>query len=107
VNGLGRPEVVCDECGHDLEVVAERDGIVSYECRNCGAEVVEEPGEGRPERAVLVDGRTVRLSPEQREALKTFPAIVLRAEVELRRIEDVALRADCAPGKAKKEEISR
>lgn len=35
------------ECGvsydHDLSLVAEADGYATYECRECGAEVVTEP----------------------------------------------------------------
>ena len=42
--------------------------------------------------SIEVDGRTVRLDAGQREALKTFPAIVLRAEVERRRQQDSALQ---------------
>ena len=41
-----------DVCGetfdHNLRVIDERDGWVTYECRTCGAEVVEPNGEYRP-----------------------------------------------------------
>lgn len=35
-------EEVCGESyDHDLRVIDERDGTVTYECRNCGAEIIE------------------------------------------------------------------
>ena len=36
-------EDICGETyDHDLRLVDERDGIATYECRRCGAEVIEE-----------------------------------------------------------------
>jgi hypothetical protein len=39
----GNEEVCGESYDHDLRIVDERDGIVAYECRNCGAEIAAEP----------------------------------------------------------------
>ncbi len=37
-------EPVCGESNdHDVRLIDERDGYATYECRECGAEVVTEP----------------------------------------------------------------
>lgn len=42
----GDDEMVCGESyEHDLSLIDSRDGITSYECRNCGAEVFAEDDE--------------------------------------------------------------
>lgn len=44
--GDDEDEMVCGESyEHDLSLLDSRDGISSYECRNCGAEVFSEDDE--------------------------------------------------------------
>ncbi len=53
-------EPVCGESyDHDLRLIDERDGSATYECRDCGAEVLTEPG---GEEAAAAAGRRLGVS---------------------------------------------
>jgi predicted RNA-binding Zn-ribbon protein involved in translation (DUF1610 family) len=40
-------EPVCGETyDHDLRLIDKRDGTATYECRECGAEVIDDDEEG-------------------------------------------------------------
>ena len=39
-------EICGESYDHDLRFIDERDGIRTYECRGCGAEIIEEDEDG-------------------------------------------------------------